>query len=355
MPDMNEKYSRRDFIKTLGAGLAALAIPSTDKINNQSILSTTEPLKLGRVTRDSISVYSEPSDKSRILFQRFKDDILNIYRTIESEDGPAYNPYWHRVWGGYVHSAFVQDVRNQLNPVQTSFPKSAQLMELTVPFSQAYRIRSNGSWESMGPAYKLYYNSTHWVSSVIEGPDEQPWYEIHDGLMTLSYYVPATHLRRVTDEELTPISPDIPARDKRIEISIDYQTLKAFEADNLVREFKVSTGLPSTSLDPAAIPTDTPNGDHMVRSKKPSVHMGDGTLRSDADAYELPGVPWVSYFEIRGYALHGTYWHNNFGITMSHGCVNMRSEDAKWVYRWSTPFPQEAEPNGVFHTPVIIT
>lgn len=355
MPDMNEKYSRRDFIKTLGAGLAALAIPSTGKIDNESVPSALVPLKLGRVTRDSISVYSEPSDKSRILFQRFKDDILNIYRTIESEDGPAYNPYWHRVWGGYVHSAFVQDVRNQLNPVLASISETGQLMELTVPLSQAYRIRANGAWESLGPAYKLYYSSTHWVSSVIEGPDGQPWYEIHDGLMTLSYYVPANHLRPVTNEELAPISPDIPARDKRIEISLDYQTLKAFERETLVREFKVSTGLPSTSLDPAAIPTDTPNGNHMVRSKKPSVHMGDGTLRSDADAYELPGVPWVSYFEIRGYALHGTYWHNNFGITMSHGCVNMRSEDAKWVYRWSTPFPQEAEPNGVFHTPVIIT
>jgi lipoprotein-anchoring transpeptidase ErfK/SrfK len=352
MPDMSEKLNRRDFMKTLGVGLAALAIPTFDSEKKLLASSSLTPLKLGRVTRDSVSVYSEPNDKSRILFQRFQDDILNIYRSIESKDGPAYNPFWHRVWGGYMHSAFVQEVRNQLNPIQKTFPESGQLMELTVPLSQAYRIRSGGVWE---PFYKLYYSSTYWVFSVIEGQDGQPWYEIRDGLLTLSYYVPATHLRLVTAEELSPLSPNVPARSKRIEISIDYQTLRAYENDTLVKEAKVSTGLHNTSLDKDVLPTDTPNGDHIVRSKKPSVHMGDGTLRSDAEAYELPGVPWVSYFEIHGYAMHGTYWHNNFGVTMSHGCVNMRSEDAKWIYRWCTPTPQETAPDTVFHTPVIIS
>jgi len=251
-----------------------------------------------------------------------------------------------------MHSAYVQNVRNQLNGVQKTFPESGQLMELTVPLSQSYRIRSSGDWETF---YKLYYSSTHWVFNVIEGRDGQPWYEIRDGLMTLSYYVPAIHLRPVSAGELSPLSPDVPAREKRIEISIDFQTLRAYEGDTLVKETLVSTGLPSTSLDPAALPTDTPNGDHIVRSKNPSVHMGDGTLRSDAEAYELPGVPWVSYFEINGYAMHGTYWHNNFGVTMSHGCVNMPSEDAKWIYRWCTPSPQETSTNNVYHTPVLIT
>ncbi|OQX62000.1 MAG: hypothetical protein B5M51_06740, partial [Anaerolinea sp. 4484_236] len=38
-----------------------------------------------------------------------------------------------------------------------------------------------------------------------------------------------------------------------------------------------------------------------------------------------------------GVAIHGTYWHNNFGYPMSHGCINMRNQDAKWLYRWTTP------------------
>ncbi len=66
--------------------------------------------------------------------------------------------------------------------------------------------------------------------------------------------------------------------------------------------------------------------------------MGDGNLTSDIEAYELPGVPWTSFFEPEtGVAFHGTYWHNNFGIPMSHGCVNMRTHEAKWLFRWATP------------------
>jgi hypothetical protein len=332
--------------------MAALAMPSFNS-SNKKLYDTASltALKLGRVTRDSISVYSEPNDKSRILFQRFQDDILNIYDTVKSEDGPAYNPYWHRVWGGYVHSAYVQIVRNQLNPVRKDFPEAGQLMELTVPFSQSYRPRSGGAWEQF---YKLYYSSTYWVSASPKAGTEVPGMKFVTGdgtLLLRPRHTPAHYHRRGDFPSQSGCGP----RDKRIEISLDHQTLKAYEGDKVVLETTVSTGMHTTSTDPAAIPTDTPNGDHMVRSKKPSVHMGDGTLRSDAEAYELPGVPWVSYFEIHGYALHGTYWHNNFGVTMSHGCVNMRSEDAKWIYRWSTPKPLEANPNDVYHTPVLVT
>jgi len=52
--------------------------------------------------------------------------------------------------------------------------------------------------------------------------------------------------------------------------------------------------------------------------------------------YRLPNVPHVMFF-YKAYALHGTYWHNNFGQPMSHGCVNLRTEDARWLYEWSGP------------------
>jgi hypothetical protein len=65
--------------------------------------------------------------------------------------------------------------------------------------------------------------------------------------------------------------------------------------------------------------------------------MGDGGLTSDVDAYELPGVPWTSFFGDSGVAFHGTFWHDNFGNPMSLGCVNMRNEDAKWLFRWCLP------------------
>jgi lipoprotein-anchoring transpeptidase ErfK/SrfK len=65
--------------------------------------------------------------------------------------------------------------------------------------------------------------------------------------------------------------------------------------------------------------------------------MGNGILTSDTNAYELPGVPWVTFFAQHGVAFHGTYWHMNFGTVMSHGCVNMRTDDALWLYRWTVP------------------
>jgi lipoprotein-anchoring transpeptidase ErfK/SrfK len=50
--------------------------------------------------------------------------------------------------------------------------------------------------------------------------------------------------------------------------------------------------------------------------------------------YDLHNVPYTMYF-YKGYGLHGTYWHNNFGTPMSHGCVNMPTEEAKWAYYWA--------------------
>jgi hypothetical protein len=53
--------------------------------------------------------------------------------------------------------------------------------------------------------------------------------------------------------------------------------------------------------------------------------------------FDLPGVPWDSYITDSGVALHGTYWHTDFGTQHSHGCINMGLEDAKWIFRWTLP------------------
>jgi lipoprotein-anchoring transpeptidase ErfK/SrfK len=60
-----------------------------------------------------------------------------------------------------------------------------------------------------------------------------------------------------------------------------------------------------------------------------------GGLAGSADYYYLPDVPHVMYFYTGGYAIHGTYWHSNFGYPMSHGCVNLSESAAAWVYNWS--------------------
>lgn len=323
--------SRREFLKYSALGLGNLAFRpffgwGADDVGGE----------IGRVTIHSISVYSKPSDKSTILRQRFRDELVNIYYEVISEDGPGYNPLWYRVWGGYLHSAYLQQVRVRLNPVANTIPeKSGQLAEVTVPFTQTMRyLAYKKTWE---PLYRLYYGSTHWVIGISPGPDGTPWYRLHDELNGAEYHVQASHLRMVPPEEFTPISPEVSPLDKRIEVSIAMQTLTAFEKDKMVFKTKVSTGIPDRRNIPGIIPTNTPTGEFRVYSKMPSKHMGDGQLTADLEAYELPGVPWTTFFAPNGVAFHGTYWHNNFGMTMSSGCVNMRIEEAKWIFRWTTP------------------
>jgi lipoprotein-anchoring transpeptidase ErfK/SrfK len=347
------KFSRRDFLKSFGVGLAGFALPKSFSSGQRFNIP-----RLGRVASESLSVYTEPSDKSGIRFQRFRDDILHLYQNVISEDGPGYNPVWHRVWGGYVHSAFVQPVENRLNPILEEFPSIGQLMEVTVPYTQAYRIRQNGKWEEL-ERYRLFYTSTHWAFAMVQAPMEAPFYgdafyRVDNGLLNLSYYVKASHLRRIDPSELSPINPNVEPNDKHIEINIDFQSLRAFEYGELVKDFYVSTGIISERNNPDLLPTATPKGNHQIISKRPSVHMGDGSLIPDVDKFALPGVPWVSYFSTNGYAIHGTYWHNNFGHVMSKGCINMRSEDAKWIYRWCSPFPLEENENNAYRTKVLV-
>ncbi|RME65323.1 MAG: L,D-transpeptidase [Caldilineae bacterium] len=94
----------------------------------------------------------------------------------------------------------------------------------------------------------------------------------------------------------------------------------------MVKEFIVSTGLPGT-------PTVQGVFRMWVRVR---VQTMSGGNRASGTYYSLPNVEWVQYF-YEDYSFHGTYWHNNFGHPMSHGCVNMRNEDAEWLFKWAMP------------------
>lgn len=110
-----------------------------------------------------------------------------------------------------------------------------------------------------------------------------------------------------------------PADGRRwIEVNLTDQTLTAWQGDVAIMYTSISSGLPGT-------PTVT--GHFQVGIKYQSQRMtGPG--------YDLPGVPWVMYF-YGDYALHGTYWHNNFGTPMSHGCVNVRVDESQLLYNWA--------------------
>jgi LysM repeat protein len=103
-----------------------------------------------------------------------------------------------------------------------------------------------------------------------------------------------------------------------IDVDLSSQTVRAYQGNAVVRSMVVSTGI-------ARYPT--PTGRYKIYAKYPSVNMS-------GPGYYLPGVPHTMFF-YAGYALHGTYWHNNFGHPMSHGCINLTRSDAAWLYSWA--------------------
>ncbi len=319
---------RRNFLKSSLMGLGGLVLsplPTGDVFSSQTAL--------GRITTESISVYKEPWDKSAIVYTRYRDELINLYAEVKSAKGPDWNPIWYKVWRGYMHSKFLQIVEERGNLVYTSIKSGGQLAEVTTPMVQSMRRNYKGVWE---PLYRLYYGSVHWVVEVLEGPNGQPWYRLQEPWSQLTYDVPAEGMRFLPDDAMLPISPNVSPEDKRIEVSISRQELVAYEKDEVVFRTKVSTGINHTIAE-GQIPWTTPLGEWKITYKMPTQHMGNGNITSEVEAYELAGIPWVCYFHPNGNATHGTYWHTNYGNPMSHGCVNMRSEEARWIFRWTTP------------------
>ncbi len=107
---------------------------------------------------------------------------------------------------------------------------------------------------------------------------------------------------------------------KWIEVDLGRQTVIAWEGDVAVRQMAASTG---TALTP------TVTGRYPIYLKVTSQTMS-------GPGYSIPNVPHILYF-FRGYALHGAYWHTNFGTPQSHGCVNLPLEDAAWLFAWAGP------------------
>jgi len=116
-----------------------------------------------------------------------------------------------------------------------------------------------------------------------------------------------------------PLGEGVPEGRRWIEVDLSDQTLTAWQGESVVLHTLISSGRTQYP---------TVRGTYQVRTKLPLERMiGPG--------YDTPNVPWTMYF-YRGYAIHGAYWHNNFGTPVSHGCVNMRVDEAKALYDWAS-------------------
>ena len=119
--------------------------------------------------------------------------------------------------------------------------------------------------------------------------------------------------------------------EKWIDVNITKQTLVLFEGTKAVYATLVSTG--EAGLEDAENSTATQRGIFRIHTKFVSATMDSDVV---GEEFELRDVPYVQYFE-RGYALHGAYWHDRFGVPKSHGCINLAPEDARRVFFWTEP------------------
>lgn len=324
-----ENISRRSFLKLSGTSLLALfGMPLLAKTRPFPAESDQDAPTLGRVLNNNATMYDSPSLNGKFIRKHHFDLVLPITGITIGDEQPAYNRIWYEINGeGFVHSGSVQPVEVRRNTPAQSIPKGGQLAEVTVPFTDAlWSIRQKSR-----AAYRMYYSTTHWVEAVAKSEDGQDWYKIYDDKWGYRYYVDATHLRLLADSDLAPLSPDIPPDEKRLEIRLKEQIIVAYEGSRPVFMARTATGAKFRDGDFRTRP-----GIFETSRKRASRHMAAGEP-GIGTGFDLPGVPWVCYLTKSGVAIHGTYWHNDFGSPRSHGCINLPSAAARWIFRWTLP------------------
>src|SRR3989338_274518 len=178
------------------------------------------------------------------------------------------------------------------------------------------------SYQHLGPKIGINFNN-------IATKDYVNWIKLQSGEFENTKSAVFLNKKAVPKDMVANIDPDILGQNtasdnKWIEIDLSEQRLYMKEKDRTVGSFLVSTGKWAP----------TPTGQGRIWTKLRYARMTGGS-KALGTFYDLPNVPYTMYYD-RGYGIHGAYWHNNFGQPMSHGCTNMRPEEAKIVFDWAS-------------------
>jgi lipoprotein-anchoring transpeptidase ErfK/SrfK len=325
--DQSEKagLTRRQFLRLAAGTVGAAAIlPFADWTSiyaeDAPIQTFAAPASLGRIATWGVEIRQKPSLEGKLVRTAQKDEVLKLRGQCEGTPVMPHNDIWYATDDGYAYSSWIQPVEDLQNQAQPDQAAEKSWGELTVPFSDS-------RWQPDPKAarfMRMYYTGVFRVVGAVTGKDGQWWYRLQDGITwSPGPYVPAAHIRRLDPSELAPISPDV--TDKRVEVNLKEQTITAYENGSPVLTARVASGFGIHY---------TPRGEHRVLSKSPTSRMTGGV---GADFYDLPGVAFPTYITSSGVAIHGTYWHNDFGRPRSHGCLNVLSPVARWFWRWTAP------------------
>jgi hypothetical protein len=312
--------NRRQFLIGSGVSLAHLALPRPLLYDDVPRIQG-PPAPLGRVTTWwRQAVRKEPSGHAEWVTSKGRDQVVPLRASVVGEAPWPTNPIWYETDEGYIHSGYVQPVENSpQTEIIPSIEEPGFWAEVCVPFAEAL-------WRPLSPyvSYKLYYETVYRVVGATMDEEGDWWYQLKDGLTwSPGPYVRAQSMRRIPADQLQPISPG--RSDKWLSISIPHQRLICFEGERAVFETRIASGVYGLG---------TPLGEFRMLYQRHTQRMIGG---GEDDRYDLPGVPFPVYFTWSGVAIHGTYWHNDYGRRHSHGCVNVTSQAARWIFRWVEP------------------
>jgi lipoprotein-anchoring transpeptidase ErfK/SrfK len=342
--------NRREFLKVSAASVGGLALAglgrSFDLPAKSALPDFPKGDQLGRACHGTLDIYSRPSVDSQKLSFLYEDGVAPWLREVVGDSTPLLfsNQRWVEVPDGYVYGAYFQPVKNLPNQPLAALPQSdlgpGFWAEVTVPYVDAVPDNepSDNSWVKIkldkGLPVRLYYSQIFWIDRTSQNDAGQVFYRVnpnyYGGVDML--WAAGEAFRPLTADEITPIHPD--AENKRIEVDVTHQNLACFEGDQEVYFCRVSTGAKVNMYGETVDEWSTPLGGHIVTRKYLSLQMSGG---STGAGYDLPGIGWTSIFATGGVAVHSTFWHNNYGDPMSHGCVNVSPQDSKWIFRWTTP------------------
>jgi hypothetical protein len=363
---MNQNLSRRDFLKIAGMGLGALAF-NPYKTFDFEYLSSAKRLPefpnseiIGRVLEPGIDLRSNPTNDESLNTSIAKlpaDTLVEWGRqVVGSVLYGLSNQRYVETPQGYIYASVLQPTRNNPNTPISEIPtgQSGFWAEVTVPYVElAHEGVVASPWLQDHIEYnfppRLYYGQVVWIDRVRadNGFPEYRWNEDANGhgygygASGEYFWADGAAFKVLTEEDVAPINPDIDPNEKKIEVNLDYQTLSCYEGNTEVYFCRIASGL---AYDPETGQTSdklaTPVGNLLTHWKIVSLNMTAGTFQS---GYSTPAVPWNTMVSGDGIAIHGAFWHNAFGEKRSHGCINVTPEDAKWIFRWTTPYVSLAQ------------
>ena len=290
-----------------------------------------------------VDIKARPDYNSQTVSALFEDAVVPWLSEAIGPRPYRDNQRWVETPEGYIWSPEVQPVLNQINTPVEELPQTSlghgMWVEVSVPYVDLIQANppARAPWlknrlES-GLSPRWVYSQIAWVDQIKKDDDGQVWYRLNEryGYGDMFWAV-ADAFRPMTPDELSPISPDV--EDKRVVVDITSQTMGCYEGNSEVYFARVSTGEMYNINGERVDSWGTPLGKHRIWRKAVSLPLSGG---SSAVGWDLPAVGFISLFVGSGVAVHSTFWHNNYGVPTSRGCVNAKPDDAKWVFRWTLP------------------